>query len=78
MVGAGGNRCRRKCGRARPFPFVFGGDGASFAVCAADAPVRQRGRCRPWRSMPRDEFELGLRVARRRCPQYAPPAATSA
>src|SRR5580704_9356357 len=38
MVGAGVIAAVANALGRRPFPFVFGGDGASFAVSAGDAP----------------------------------------
>ncbi len=46
----------------RPFPFVFGGDGASFAVPAADASAAAQALA-ALASFARAEFELDLRVA---------------
>ena len=62
MVGAGviaavGNALDR-----RPFPFVFGGDGASFAVSAADAPAAREALA-AMAAFAREEFEFDLRVA---------------
>ena len=62
MVGAGviaavGNALKR-----RSFPFVFGGDGASFAVSAADAPAAREALA-AMAAFAREEFEFDLRVA---------------
>lgn len=46
----------------RDFPFVFGGDGASFAVAAEDAPRAREALARTAR-WARDELGLALRVA---------------
>jgi hypothetical protein len=46
----------------RDFPFVFGGDGASFAVPAANAPLA-RETLAATAAWARDELELALRVA---------------
>ena len=61
MVGAGviaavGNALRR-----RSFPFVFGGDGASFAVSAGDAPAAGEALA-AMAAFAREEFEFDLRV----------------
>ncbi|MBV8798151.1 MAG: DUF3095 domain-containing protein [Hyphomicrobiales bacterium] len=61
MVGAGviaavGNALRR-----RSFPFVFGGDGASFAVSPGDAPAAE-GALAAMAAFAREEFEFDLRV----------------
>ena len=39
MVGAGVIAAVANALERRPFPFVFGGDGASFAVSPSDAPA---------------------------------------
>jgi len=39
MVGAGVIAAVANALGRRPFPFVFGGDGASFAAAASDAPI---------------------------------------
>ena len=62
MVGAGviaavGNALKR-----RSFPFVFGGDGASFAVSPADAPAA-RDALAAMAAFARGEFQFDLRVA---------------
>jgi hypothetical protein len=46
----------------REFPFVFGGDGASFAVSAADA-ARARDALAATATWVRDELDLSMRVA---------------
>jgi hypothetical protein len=61
MVGAGviaavGNALKR-----RSFPFVFGGDGASFAVSPGDAPAAE-GALAAMAAFAREEFEFDLRV----------------
>ena len=54
MVGAGVIAAVANALQRRPFPYVFGGDGASFAVSAADAAAAaealRRWRCSPARS----------------------------
>jgi hypothetical protein len=45
----------------RPFPFVFGGDGASFAVSAADAPAATDALA-AMAVFAREEFQFDLRV----------------
>lgn len=44
------------------FPFVFGGDGASFAVCSSDAP-RARAALAAIVAWSRDELDLPMRAA---------------
>jgi hypothetical protein len=61
MVGAGviaavGNALKR-----RSFPFVFGGDGASFAISPGDAPAAQEALA-AMAAFAREEFEFDLRV----------------
>jgi Protein of unknown function (DUF3095) len=61
MVGAGviaavGNALKR-----RSFPFVFGGDGASFAVSPGDAPAAREALA-AMAAFAREEFEFDLRV----------------
>ena len=46
----------------RPFPFVFGGDGASFAVQASDAE-RAAGALAAMAVFAREELQIELRVA---------------
>jgi hypothetical protein len=46
----------------RPFPFVFGGDGASFAVAPADEPA-VREALAATAAWVRDELDLALRAA---------------
>ena len=62
MVGAGAIAAVANALERRPFPFVFGGDGASFAVSGPDAPP-QAPRSPRWPISPIDEFQLDLRVA---------------
>ena len=61
MVGAGviaavGNALKR-----RSFPFVFGGDGASFSVSPGDAPAAQEALA-AMAAFAREEFEFDLRI----------------
>src|SRR5271165_1183533 len=56
MVGAGVIAAVANALDRRPFPFVFGGDGASFAVAASDAPAAAA-------AFAREEFHFELRVA---------------
>jgi hypothetical protein len=61
MVGAGviaaiGNALKR-----RSFPFVFGGDGASFAVSPSDVPAAREALA-AMAAFAREEFEFDLRV----------------
>jgi hypothetical protein len=46
----------------RPFPFVFGGDGASFAVAGSDRAAAETALA-AMAAFANAEFELGLRVA---------------
>src|ERR1700677_2513871 len=62
VVGAGVIAAVANALDRRPFPFVFGGDGASFAVSGSDAPAA----CAALAAMAdfsHDEFQLDLRVA---------------
>ena len=49
MVGAGAIAAVANALDRRPFPFVFGGDGASFAVSSSDARPPPPRRFRRWR-----------------------------
>jgi hypothetical protein len=62
MVGAGVIAAVANALERRPFAYVFGGDGASFAVSAADAP-RATGALRAMAVFAREELEIELRVA---------------
>ena len=62
MVGAGVIAAVANALDRRPFPFVFGGDGASFAVSASDAPAAAVALA-AMADFARDEFQLDLRVA---------------
>src|SRR6202046_1733719 len=62
MVGAGAIAAVANALDRRPFPFVFGGDGASFAVSAADAP-RAAEALAAMSFFAREELQMGLRVA---------------
>ena len=62
MVGAGVIAAVANALERRPFPFVFGGDGASFAVSAADAP-RAAEALAAMAVFAREELQMGLRVA---------------
>lgn len=62
MVGAGVIAAVVNALDRRAFPFVFGGDGASFAVPAADAPAAQEALA-AMAAFAREEFEFDLRVA---------------
>ncbi len=62
MVGAGVIAAVANALERRPFPFVFGGDGASLAVSASDAPDAARALA-AMAAFARAEFELDLRVA---------------
>ena len=62
MVGAGVIAAVANALGRRPFAFVFGGDGASFAVSAADAP-RAEEALKAMAVFAREELEMELRVA---------------
>jgi hypothetical protein len=62
MVGAGVIAAVANALQRRPFPYVFGGDGASFAVSAADAP-RAAEALSAMAVFAREELEIELRVA---------------
>jgi hypothetical protein len=61
MVGAGVIAAVVNALDRRPFPFVFGGDGASFAVSAADAPAATDALA-AMAVFAREEFQFDLRV----------------
>ena len=62
MVGAGAIAAVANALERRPFPFVFGGDGASFAV---SRPMRAAaaGALAAMAAFAREEFHFDLRVA---------------
>src|ERR1700722_1653593 len=62
MIGAGVIAAVANALDRRPFPFVFGGDGASFAVSAADTP-RAAEALAAMAVFAREELQMGLRVA---------------
>ena len=62
MVGAGAIAAVANALDRRPFPFVFGGDGASFAVSSSDASAAAKA-LRAMAAFAREEFYLELRVA---------------
>jgi len=62
MIGAGVIAAVSNALARKAFPFVFGGDGASFAVAAADAPAAARA-LQAMAVCAREEFQLDLRVA---------------
>src|SRR5271163_3857517 len=62
MVGAGVIAAVANALGRRPFPFVFGGDGASFAVSGSDAPAAAAALAAV-ADFSHDEFQLDLRVA---------------
>src|ERR1700679_379109 len=62
MVGAGVIAAVANALQRRPFPFVFGGDGASFAVSAADTPSASEALA-AMAVFTREELQMGLRVA---------------
>ena len=62
MVGAGVIAAVANALERRPFPFVFGGDGASFAISGRDAPAASAALA-AMADFARHEFRLELRVA---------------
>jgi len=62
MVGASAIAALMNAFEHAPFPFVFGGDGASFAV-PADLAQRARQELARLRSWVEHEFDIGLRAA---------------
>ena len=62
MVGAGVIAAVANALGRRPFPFVFGGDGASFAVSPSDAPAAAQAMA-AMAAFAHAEFELDLRIA---------------
>ncbi len=62
MAGAGVIAGVANALRRRPFPFVFGGDGASFAVAPADAAAAREALA-AMATFTRAEYGLELRVA---------------
>jgi hypothetical protein len=62
MIGAGVIAAVSNALGRKPFPFVFGGDGASFAVGPADAAAA-REALKAIAVFAREEFQLELRVA---------------
>jgi len=62
MIGAGVVAAVSNALQRRPFPFVFGGDGASFAVSAPDAPAAEAA-LRAMATFSREEFGFELRIA---------------
>jgi hypothetical protein len=62
MVGAGAIAAVANALDRRPFPFVFGGDGASFAVSSSDATAAATA-LQAMAAFAREEFQFDLRVA---------------
>src|SRR5215469_13721361 len=62
MVGAGVIAAVSNALKRKPFPFVFGGDGASFAVSPDDAQAATEA-LKAMAVFSREELEIGLRVA---------------
>jgi len=62
MVGAGVIAAVANALGRRPFPFVFGGDGASFAIGPADAPPAAQA-LKAMAVFAREELQIELRVA---------------
>jgi len=62
MIGAAVISAQINCANGRAFPFVFGGDGAGFAIPPdrVDAASAALAAVRCWA---REEFDMGLRVA---------------
>lgn len=62
MLGAGVVAAVSNALSRKAFPFVFGGDGASFAVSAQDAPAAEAA-LRAMATFAREEFDFELRIA---------------
>ncbi|HLJ72623.1 MAG TPA: DUF3095 family protein [Roseiarcus sp.] len=62
MVGAGVIAAVSNALKRKPFPFVFGGDGASFAIAAEDAPAAAEA-LKAMAVFAREELQIELRVA---------------
>ncbi|MFY9970977.1 MAG: DUF3095 family protein [Roseiarcus sp.] len=62
MVGAGVIASVANALGRRPFPFIFGGDGASFAVSPSEAPAAAQALA-AMAAFAHAEFELDLRIA---------------
>jgi hypothetical protein len=62
MVGAGVIAAVSNALSRKPFPFVFGGDGASFAVGPDDAPAAAEA-LKAMAVFAQEELQIGLRVA---------------
>ncbi|HLW93050.1 MAG TPA: DUF3095 domain-containing protein [Roseiarcus sp.] len=62
MVGAGVIAAVSNALKRKPFPFVFGGDGASFAVSQGDAPAASEA-LKAMAVFAREELQIELRVA---------------
>ena len=62
MIGAGVVAAVSNALHRRPFPFVFGGDGASFAVSPQDAPEAE-GALRAMATFAQEDFDFELRIA---------------
>ena len=62
MLGAGVVAAVSNALGRKPFPFVFGGDGASFAVSAPDGPAAEAA-LRAMATFAREEFDFELRIA---------------
>jgi hypothetical protein len=62
MIGAGVVAAVANALNRKPFPFVFGGDGASFAVAPEDAPAAESA-LRAMATFAREEFDFDLRIA---------------
>src|SRR5579863_8606718 len=62
MVGAGVIAAVSNALKRKPFPFVFGGDGASFAVSKGDAPAASEA-LKSMAAFAREELQIELRVA---------------
>ena len=58
----GDHRRADQCAAGRPFPFVFGGDGASLAVSSRDEAAA-RAALAATAAWSRDELDLALRAA---------------
>ena len=62
MIGAGVVAAVANALARKPFPFVFGGDGASFAVAPQDSPAAEQA-LQALATFAREEFDFELRIA---------------
>src|SRR5271155_3895846 len=62
MIGAGVVAAVANALGRKPFPFVFGGDGASFAVAPQDSSAAEQS-LQALATFAREEFDFELRIA---------------